>query len=55
MRVRKATFLRNAQIEDEYQQIRKSALAKSSQFSIMDLNSLEDLDKYLTKDTEIKK
>lgn len=49
--MRKIVALRNARIEYEYQQIRNSArIRNNEQFSIKDLNSIEDLDKYLTKD-----
>lgn len=50
MKVRKIVILRNAQIEYEYQQIRDSALIKNSNHSALkDINSIEDLDEYLTK------
>ncbi|XP_011875952.1 PREDICTED: dnaJ-like protein 60 [Vollenhovia emeryi] len=47
--VRKTALLRNARIENEYQQIRDSAHIKTSQFAIRDLNSLENLNEYLTQ------
>jgi len=53
MKVRKAGALRSARIEYEYQQIRNAArIRTNNQFSIKDFNSIEDLDKYLTKDSK---
>jgi len=53
MKVRKIGALRSARIEYEYQQIRNAAhIRANNQFSIKDFNSIEDLNKYLTKDSK---
>jgi len=52
MKVRKIVALRHARIEYEYQQIRKAAHIRSNnRNAIKDLNSLEDLSKYLATDS----
>ncbi|XP_018318065.1 dnaJ homolog subfamily C member 4 isoform X1 [Mycetomoellerius zeteki] len=48
-KVKKIAALRNTLIENEYKQIRESARNKANEFSINDLNSEEDLKKYLTR------
>ncbi|TGZ38114.1 DnaJ-like protein 60 [Temnothorax longispinosus] len=50
IKVRKIVTLRNARIENEYQQIRNSAHTRTNQFVIKNINSAEDLNEYLTKD-----
>lgn len=49
MRVRKIVALRHARIEYEYQQIRNAARIKTN--NLKNLNSVEDLNKYLTEDS----
>ncbi|XP_071562022.1 dnaJ homolog subfamily C member 4 [Temnothorax nylanderi] len=51
IKVRKIVTLRNARIENEYQQIRNSAHTRTNQFVIKNINSAEDLNEYLTKDS----
>ncbi|XP_011687432.1 PREDICTED: dnaJ homolog subfamily C member 4-like isoform X2 [Wasmannia auropunctata] len=50
MNVRKRVILRNAKIENEYQQIRDSARNPDDQFFVKDFNSVEDFNEYLIKD-----
>lgn len=52
LNVRKKVILQNARIENEYQRIRDSARVKANQFALKNLESLEDLNEYLTKDSE---
>jgi len=51
MKVRKIVTLRHARIENDYQQVRDAAPIKTNNFAVKDLNSVEDLDEYLTKDS----
>lgn len=51
IKIRKTVILRNARIEYEYQQIRDLALIKNNKYALKDLNSVEDFNEYLTKDS----
>lgn len=51
MKVRKIVTLRHARIQNEYQQTLDAARIKTNKFAIKDLNSVEDLNEYLTKDS----
>ncbi|XP_070524736.1 uncharacterized protein [Cardiocondyla obscurior] len=51
LKVRKFVILRNAQIENNYENIRNAERIKTNTSAIKDLDSLEDLGKYLTEDS----